>query len=69
MIMLKDATFHEILNFFDACDQHGKEITTKLGDGTTQLDDPLDQDAADGVERTVSWEARLLKKMYIRLRD
>eukprot|EP01048_Picozoa_sp_COSAG05_P022195 COSAG05_NODE_4349_length_1556_cov_1.466712_2_plen_114_part_00 len=21
MIMLKDATFHEILNFFDACDQ------------------------------------------------
>eukprot|EP01043_Picozoa_sp_COSAG02_P029978 COSAG02_NODE_1892_length_10483_cov_5.538424_3_plen_665_part_00 len=69
MIMLKDATFHEILNFFDACDQHGKEITTKLGDGTTMADDPLDQDAADGVERTVSWEARLLKKMYLRLRD
>jgi hypothetical protein len=21
MIMLKDSTFHEILNFFDACDQ------------------------------------------------
>jgi len=68
MIMLKDATFHEILNFFDACDQHGKEITTKLSNGS-EMDDPLDQDAAEGVERTVSWEARLLKQMYIKLRD
>ena len=33
------------------------------------MDDPLDQDAAEGVERTVSWEARLLKQMYIKLRD
>jgi len=68
MIMLKDATFHEILNFFDACDQHGKEITTKLGNGS-EIQDPLDQDAAQGVERTVSWEARILKQMYIKLRD
>merc|ERR1711871_82330 len=68
MIMLKDSTFHEMLNFFDACDQHGKEITTKLGNGS-EIEDPLDQDAADGVARTVSWEARLLKQMYIKLRD
>merc|ERR1711988_1224843 len=41
MIMLKDSTFHEILNFFDACDQHGKEITTNLGDGTGAGQGPL----------------------------
>ena len=67
MIMLKDSTFHEMLSFFDACDQHGKEITTKLGDG--QGGGPLDEAADDGADRTVSWEARLMKKMYLKLRD
>ena len=27
------------------------------------------RDIDEGVERTVSWEARLLKKMFLRLRD
>jgi tetratricopeptide repeat protein 30 len=66
MIMLKDATFHEILSFFDACDQHGKEIFTKLGD---QEAGPLDSNEDEMVDRTVSWEARLLKKLYLKLRD
>ena len=46
----------------------GKEINTELGNGS-EVEDPLDQDAAEGVERTVGWEARLLKQMYIKLRD
>lgn len=30
MIMLKDATFAEILSFLDAIDSHGKNIPTKV---------------------------------------
>jgi hypothetical protein len=30
MVMLKDATFYEILNFLDAADSHGKAILTVI---------------------------------------
>lgn len=30
MIMLKDSTFHEIVNFLDAADLHGKSILTVI---------------------------------------
>merc|ERR1712166_1655145 len=76
MIVLKDATFHEILAFLNACDQHGKEIPTKFGMGVEEEVDlgpegggQAGRDIDEGVERTVSWEARLLKKMFLRLRD
>eukprot|EP00741_Cyanophora_paradoxa_P021809 tig00000241_g21052.t1 len=60
MIMLKDATFHEILGFLDAADTHGKNVLTTLN--------PLEKDIATG-RNNVSYEARLLKKMFLRLRD
>ena len=61
MIMLKDATFHEILTFLDAIDACGKTIPTKVQD---HPDKPV-----DAARCNVSFEARLLKKMFIKLRD
>jgi len=61
MIMLKDATFHEILSFLDAIDACGKTIPTKVQD---HPDKPV-----DAARCNVSFEARLLKKMFIKLRD
>eukprot|EP00742_Colponemidia_sp_Colp-10_P002065 GILJ01002206.1.p1 GENE.GILJ01002206.1~~GILJ01002206.1.p1 ORF type:complete len:660 (+),score=124.52 GILJ01002206.1:316-2295(+) len=60
MIMLKDATFHEILQFLDAADQYGKNILTVLNGG------PQD---AQPEKNNVSYEARMLKKMFLKLRD
>jgi len=60
MIMLKDATFNEILAFLDAVDLHGKNIPTKVQD---HPDKPVDTARCN-----VSVESRVLKKMFIRLR-
>ena len=60
MIMLKDATFNEILGFLDAVDTHGKNIPTKVQD---HPDKPVDTARCN-----VSAESRVLKKMFIRLR-
>ena len=60
MIMLKDATFNEILAFLDAVDLHGKNIATKVQD---HPDKPVDTARCN-----VSVEARMLKKMFLRLR-
>merc|ERR1712070_30947 len=70
MIMLSDSTFHEILQFFDDCDKHGKQIKSNIGTGVTNI--PEGMEAMLGIEeeaKTVSWEARVLKKMYLKLRD
>ena len=60
MIMLKDATFNEILGFLDAVDLHGKSIPTKVQDHPNK---PVDMTRCN-----VSVEARTLKKMFIKLR-
>ena len=60
MILLKDATFNEILAFLDAVDLHGKSIPTKVQD---HPDKPVDTARCN-----VSVESRVLKKMFIRLR-
>mmetsp|Transcript_31666 Transcript_31666/g.51104 ORF Transcript_31666/g.51104 Transcript_31666/m.51104 type:complete len:664 (+) Transcript_31666:80-2071(+) len=60
MIMPKDATFHEIVGFLEAADTHGAKILTTLN--------PLEKDIATG-KNNVSYEARLLKKMCLKLRD
>jgi len=58
MFVLKDQSFNEILNFLDAAEIHGKEIKTKI--------DPL-----GNVDETknVAYEARILKRMFLKLRD
>ena len=61
--MLKDATFHELLNFFDAADTHGKHIVTQIDDGVKE------EDPAEKANHNVSFEARLIKKIFLRLRE
>lgn len=58
MMVLKDQAFNEILNFLDAAEIHGKEIKTKI--------DPL-----GNVDETknVTYESRVLKRMFMKLRE
>lgn len=58
MILLKDASYLEIVTFLDEADRYGKEIPT-------QIDDPN----VPPEQNNVSYEARLLKKMFLKLRD
>lgn len=58
MIVLKDQAFNEILNFLDAAEIHGKEIKTIIN--------PLGE--TDDT-KTVTYEARLLKRMFLKLRE
>ena len=60
VLRLQDATFNEILTFLDAVDSHGKQIPTKVQD---HPDKPVDLSRCN-----VSVEARVLKKMFIKLR-
>jgi len=61
MIMLKDDTFHEIISFLDGMDAHGKNVATKI---QQHPDKPVDTNRYN-----VSFEARMIKKMYLKLRD
>eukprot|EP01065_Artemidia_motanka_P047491 TRINITY_DN7457_c2_g1_i1.p1 TRINITY_DN7457_c2_g1~~TRINITY_DN7457_c2_g1_i1.p1 ORF type:complete len:678 (+),score=280.00 TRINITY_DN7457_c2_g1_i1:91-2124(+) len=61
MIMLKDSTFSDLLVFFDNADQHGKTVPALI------CPDPSRQDTSP--KNTVRYEARLLKKLYLKLRD
>lgn len=58
---LKDGTFREILDFFDEMDKQGKGVLTKVQD---HPDKPVDK-----TKHNVSYEARILKKIYLKLRD
>lgn len=60
MMMLSDAAFHDILAFLDAGDAHGKTIMTVI----TQMDGE-----ADPARHNVSYEARQLKKLFLKLRQ
>merc|ERR1712125_308087 len=54
MILLKDEAFDDIIAFFDAASQVGKNIQTTIN--------PLENNDAPDSRRTVAQEARLLKK-------
>jgi tetratricopeptide repeat protein 30 len=61
MITIKDTTITEITSFLDEAERHGKNILTVFNQpGAT-----LGADAS----RTLSTEARMLKKMFLKLRD
>jgi tetratricopeptide repeat protein 30 len=53
MILIKDTTISEILNFLDLADEHGKNTPTVFNP-LEEIDD----------KHTVSYEARELKRMY-----
>ena len=58
MLVINDQAYLEILNFLDAADYYGKAITTSFNV------------LAEKTEKaTVSYEARILKRMLLRLRE
>ena len=58
MLVLPDSSFNELLNFLDAVEVHGKNIKTVI--------DPLEE---HDVKKTVTYEAKLLKRMVLKLRE
>lgn len=58
MIVLKDQAFNEILNFLDAAEIHGKDIKTIIN--------PLGE---TDETKTVTFESRMLKRMFLKLRE
>ena len=57
MIVIKDTTISEIIDFLDLADEHGKTIPTVFS--------PLEE---IDEKHTVSYEARELKRMYMKMR-
>jgi tetratricopeptide repeat protein 30 len=58
MIVLPDSAINEILVFLDAVEIHGKNVKTVI--------DPLEE---ENEKKTASYEAKLLKRVVIRMRD
>lgn len=65
MLMLKDASIHEVIGFLEACDSHGANITTVI----TPTIDPDGNQLSRAATHNVSYEARQLKKIFLKLRD
>merc|ERR1712007_289985 len=61
MLLLKDEAFDDVIAFFDAAAQVGKNIQT-----TTS---PIETQDSPESKRTVAQEARLLKKFFLKMRD
>lgn len=58
MIILKDTTMNEIIDFLNQADQYGKSIKTSIN-----------IQGNDDDRQTVSYEARLLKRIFLKLRS
>ena len=63
MLVIKDASMHEILSFLDAADTHGKKVPTVIAPAVT-IDGQKQEDLSS---HTVSFEARQLKQLFLRL--
>ena len=63
-VVLKDTSIHEILNFLEACDSHGANVTTVI----TPTVNPDGHHPGEATYN-VSHEARQLKRLYLKLRD
>jgi tetratricopeptide repeat protein 30 len=61
IVIMKDQTYYDITTFLEAAERFGKDIKTVNDTGAT---DPLE---AVGSSRTVSYEARVLKTLFMRL--
>eukprot|EP00439_Symbiodinium_sp_Y106_P053851 s3444_g7.t1 len=62
MVVLNDEVFDDIIAFLDSADQVGKNIGT-----TINVVEAANEDAAS--KRTVSQEARMIKRFFLKLRD
>merc|ERR1712232_599136 len=61
MLLLKDEAFDDVIAFFDAAAQVGKNIQTTIS--------PIENKDNPESTRTVAQEARLLKKFFLKMRD
>eukprot|EP00931_Biecheleriopsis_adriatica_P094237 TRINITY_DN6790_c0_g1_i3.p1 TRINITY_DN6790_c0_g1~~TRINITY_DN6790_c0_g1_i3.p1 ORF type:complete len:646 (+),score=188.81 TRINITY_DN6790_c0_g1_i3:85-2022(+) len=62
MVLLNDEAFDDIIAFFDAADQVGKNIGTQINVVDAANENPEKK-------RTVSQEARMLKRFFLKMRD
>jgi tetratricopeptide repeat protein 30 len=80
MLVMKDSFFGDVMAFLDGCEAAGQNITAAIAgeeDGTSitaeaQLAAAAESALGSGARtthRTVALEARMLKRMFIRLRD
>jgi tetratricopeptide repeat protein 30 len=58
MLVLPDSSYNEILNFLDAVEMNGKNVKTVI--------DPLEE---ENEKKTASYEAKLIKRIVLKLRD
>lgn len=73
-LQLKDATYADIDEFLDAAELHGKNITTQAASVTYNpalhnTTEPFSRPITALRSPTVSQEARLLKHMFLKLRE
>ena len=60
MIILKDATLIEVIQFFDCCEIYGKSVPAVI-------EQPLERRRLHAGKNTVAYEARLLKSLFQRV--
>merc|ERR1719198_700974 len=60
MMMMRDAFFHELVTFLEAAEQYGKSVPVVISG-------PHDTDPPPPNVNNVCYEARLLKKMFLKL--
>ena len=60
MFVMKDTTYYEVMGFLEAAENFGRKIPTKVAIGTEDVDIR---------KENVSKEARLLKRVFLRLVD
>jgi hypothetical protein len=58
MLVLPDQSYNEILNFLDAVEIHGKNVKTVI--------DPLEE---SNEKKTAAYEAKLIKRIVLKLKD
>jgi tetratricopeptide repeat protein 30 len=63
MLTLKDSTVHEIVDFLDQAALHGAKIKTQIGPAV----DPDGTRAVDPKTHNVAYEARQLKRLFLKL--
>lgn len=63
MTTIRDSTMDDILEFLDCVDQHGKDMFT-----TTESDQRNPNANPNDIKHTISYEARVLKRMFLKLR-
>ncbi|KAF4031043.1 Tetratricopeptide repeat [Phytophthora infestans] len=65
MTTIRDSTMDDILEFLDCADQHGKDIFT-----TTEADQKsANVSGSNAIQHTISYEARVLKRTFLKLRS